>query len=97
MVVLIFFAFAHTQVRKGHIAVDVITQALPEKGKDILNAFTLLIATGMIGMVTYAQYLQTLEFYRNGLTTAVLYIPVVPFMFGFYGGWASSAWFSSLT
>jgi len=79
MVVVVFFSFAQTQVKKGHVAVDVLTNLLPETIRRIFGVITLSLAVAMTAVATYANYLQTVTVMKEKMTTAVLYIKVYPF------------------
>lgn len=79
MVILVFFAFAHTQIKKGHIAVDIVTSAVPRKVRDIMNVITACLSTIIIGIVSYATFQQILTEIAKKSTTSTLLIPIYPF------------------
>lgn len=79
MVVLVFFSFAQTQVRKGHIAVDMITHAMPYKVGIFFNIIALTCAAGMTIIMTYASIGQAQNVLNTHLTSAVILFPLFPF------------------
>lgn len=79
MVVLVFLSFAQTQVQKGHIAVDMIINALPTKLRMAFNIIALACAAGMTIIMTYASVGQAIEVYADHLTSASLEFPLFPF------------------
>lgn len=79
MVVLVFFSFAQTQVKKGHIAVDMITHAMPQKVRMFFNIIVLTCAVGMTIIMTYASVGQAENVLNTHLTSAVLLFPLFPF------------------
>lgn len=79
MVILIFFGIASNQVSKGHVSVDMFIDLFPRKARYISDTIVLSIEVIIMGVMTYAGYLQTLAYFNRGLTTDVLHIPVWPF------------------
>ncbi len=79
MIVVVFFAFAHTQAEKGHIAVDIVTTVLPRKVRDVFSVITLLMGTVMTVIAVYANLGQISGAIESKATTSVLYIPLYPF------------------
>ncbi|MCR4441790.1 MAG: TRAP transporter small permease [Peptococcaceae bacterium] len=79
MVVVVFFSFAQTQVKKGHVSVDVVTNILPLTVRRFFGIITLSLAVVMTAIITYATYLQTVTVMKEKMTTAVLYIKIYPF------------------
>ena len=79
MVVLVFFAIPHTQTVKGHVAVDIITNFMPRKIRDILEIVSYLIASVLMFFVCRANYLQIFKVQGNGQTTGTLHIACYPF------------------
>lgn len=79
MAVLVFFSFAQTQVKKGHIAVDMVTHAMPKKLRMFSNMIVLTCAAGMTLLMTYASVGQAQNVLNTHLTSAVLLFPLFPF------------------
>ncbi len=80
MVIIVFFAFGYTQIEKGHICVDVVTTAVPEKVRDILNVITSCIGVTMMGLASYASSQQIIKEFTKQSTTSTLLIPLYPFL-----------------
>ncbi|MGI5900887.1 MAG: TRAP transporter small permease [Desulfitobacteriia bacterium] len=79
MALVVFFAFAQTQVRKGHIHVDLIVNIVPNLLKRIFEVIVYALMVLTTVFITYAQYLQTVEIYAQKQVTGVLYLPMFPF------------------
>ena len=79
MVIIIFLSLAITQIEKEHIRVTLLIDLLPKRAKTFENAVVSTIMTVVSGITFYAGILLTLEDFRSGIYTAVLYIPLFPF------------------
>lgn len=79
MVILIFTSWSYTQTVSGHIHVTMLIRVFPKKPRFIVFGFTSLLSAVVIGIGTYAAYLQTLFLYKKGTCTGMLLIPLWPF------------------
>ena len=79
MVVLVFTVIPHTQTVKGHVAVDIITNFLPKKVKDIFDLFIYVVCTVFMVIVCKANFLQISKTMESSLETGTLHIPLWPF------------------
>lgn len=82
MVILIFFAVAHSQFQRSHISVDIVVSRLPIKIQSVIGSITNFISMGLFGImawrsVVHAQYLR-----ETGIQSATLpmHLPVSPFL-----------------
>jgi len=75
------FALSYTQVRRGHIAVDIVVLGFPKKVQKILNAINDLICMIFFAVVAWqiARYATTLL--KTGEVTETLRIIYYPFTY----------------
>lgn len=80
--VLTAFALGYTQVKKGHIAVDIMVLGFSKRTQQILNTLNDAICTVFFAMVAWqiAKYAGTL--WRTGEVTETLQIIYYPFTYG---------------
>jgi TRAP-type C4-dicarboxylate transport system permease small subunit len=79
LVVIVAFSLANTQVIKRHIHVDVLTNIMPRKMRDVVDALCMIISAVFVGLCAYAQYQQTIDVRATGTATTVLMIKLWPF------------------
>jgi tripartite ATP-independent transporter DctM subunit len=81
MICGIFLAMAHSQNEKGHIVVDVVTSKLSKKGQLILGFIINYLSIGMIAIVVWKAFEQTLYFAsKNMMHGQYLTLPSAIFM-----------------
>ncbi len=76
------FALGYTQIKRGHIAVDIVVLHFSKKTQGILNAINYIICTIFFALVAWqiANYAGTL--YETGEVTETLQIIYYPFTYG---------------
>lgn len=80
MIVAIFLAVAHTQNKKAHISVDIITNRLAPRPKLIMEAVHNLLAAAMFVIVIWQVYEQMLYFIqKNSQHSHYFNLPDAPF------------------
>lgn len=80
MVILVFTSWSYTQTVNGHIHVTMLVRVLPNVPKFILFGLTSLFSAVVMGIGTYAAYLQIFQLYSRKTSTGMLLIPHWPFM-----------------
>ncbi len=80
--VLTAFAMGYTQVRKGHISVDILVLGFSKRTQKSLNAINSLLCMVFFALVSWqiARYATTLM--RTGEVTETLRIAYYPFTYG---------------
>jgi len=80
--VLTAFALGYTQVRRGHIAVDVLVLRFPKRMRNFLNMINYFICMIFFGFVAWqiAEYAATLR--QTGELSETLRIIYYPFTYG---------------
>ncbi len=79
MMVLVFFALAHAQVRKAHISVDVLVLKLSKRTQQILEAVGSVLGLGLFSLMTWQIVLHALRVYKAHQHSIDLGIPLFPF------------------
>lgn len=84
-------ALAHTQRRRDHIMVDILTDRFPPLVKRILDAVSDMLAAGLFGIATWQVYAWGNKLKESGELSETLQIKFYPFVY------ATSAGFALLT
>ena len=79
MILIVFFAYAVTELDNGHVRVSIITDKLPKIPKEILDIIVRAISAVFCFVLTYACWLQTAAHIEGHITSSVLFIPFTPF------------------
>jgi TRAP-type C4-dicarboxylate transport system permease small subunit len=80
MVFLVFGAFAVTELRNGHIDIDVVVTRLPPRGRALSESLAALLSTAFWGAITWRTALHAQNVWQAGETTPNLSLPIAPFV-----------------
>lgn len=81
MSIVVFWAFAYTQHKKGNVNVTMFLKLLPPKVRMACYSFTSFLSVIMIGIVTYAAFLYGAIVLEKGSASGILDIPFYPFYY----------------
>jgi TRAP-type transport system small permease protein len=81
MVTVIGFALGYCALLKGHIRVDLILQYVSKRANQWFDVFTYAISLIFYILFTVQAWLYSLDNISGHLTSAVLAIPISPFVF----------------
>lgn len=81
LVVVVFFGLAHTQIMKGHIAVDFVVARLSRRGRAMTGVIVHLLSFALFIVVTWENLLEANAKMASGETTHLLFIPIPPFLY----------------
>jgi TRAP-type C4-dicarboxylate transport system permease small subunit len=75
-------ALAYSQIKKGHIRVDLITERLSPKGRQIVDVVAYLFCVFASSLITWQTLIRARDYFfsTRGNLTEVLGIPFFPFM-----------------
>lgn len=76
------FAMAHTSVQQGHVAVSVITQLLPSRVQDWLDAVTGVFSLIFFALVGWQSFRYAGQLHASGEVSLTLQLPFYPFVYG---------------
>ena len=80
MAILIPFGLGYCALQGGHVAVDLVVSRFPKKIQSIIGSITTLICLGLFILITWQNVIYIGENFESKLTSAVLLIPVYPFV-----------------
>ena len=80
------FALGYTQMKKGHIAVDVLVTLFNPKAQKLLQAISCLICTIFFSIAGWQIFQYATTLWRTGEVTETLRIAYYPFAYGVAGG-----------
>ncbi len=78
MGLLVLFGLATTTLQRGHIAVDIIENLVPESIAKLFAAIAALCGLTFIGLLAWRLWDRSFKFMDDGLATDVLFLPVWP-------------------
>ncbi len=81
MGLLVSLGLAITTLSKGHIAVDLLSNAVSGTGKRWLARLAGLFGLVVFGVMAWRLWDRALNFKEDGLATQVLFLPVYPVVF----------------
>lgn len=80
MVFLVFGAFAVTELRNGHVDIDVVVTKLSPRWQALSETFAVLLSTAFWGAITWRTALHAQNVWHAGETTPNLSLPIAPFV-----------------
>jgi TRAP-type C4-dicarboxylate transport system permease small subunit len=80
--VVMAFALGYTQIRRGHIAVDVLVLGFPKKAQNLLNSINCLICMIFFGLATWQICRYAGVLWKTGEVSETLRIIYYPFAYG---------------
>lgn len=80
MGIVITFSVVYTAHEKAHIGVDLVIDHFPDRAKTYIGCITSLLALILFVFITWQTIVFISDEYHSRLTSAVLYIPVFPFI-----------------
>ncbi len=80
MGIVVTFSIAYTAYKKSHIGVDLVLVHLQEKTKRLIGCITSFLTFILFVLICWQTYILIIEDYRSTIISAVLYIPVYPFI-----------------
>jgi len=81
MGLIVLFGMAITTLKRGHIAVDLLSGVLPRFGDMALKYLASFCGFLFIGLMAWRLFDRANNFMNDGLATQVLFLPVFPVVF----------------
>lgn len=81
MVVLVFFALAHTEVSNGHVRVDLIMSRFGERAQTLVDMITQFVCFLLFGLVTWSALVHSARMKASGEVSQDLWLPIYPFVY----------------
>ncbi len=80
--IIVSFALAFTSMEKGHIAVEILVEKLPQRAQFAIETFTNLVSFLVFGLITHQAFIYALDIKKSGEVSLTLQMPIYPFIFG---------------
>ncbi|MCJ7833659.1 MAG: TRAP transporter small permease [Deltaproteobacteria bacterium] len=80
--VIVSFALAFTSLEKGHIAVEILVEKLPERLQSAIESFNNLLGALFFGLISFQAVVYAIDIKRSGEVSLTIQMPIYPFIFG---------------
>jgi tripartite ATP-independent transporter DctM subunit len=80
LILVVFFSVAQAAARKDHVRVELLVSRLPLRVQTVFNVVSDTGVFGLSFLIAWQAALFALDKWQKGLTTAVLSIPIYPFI-----------------
>jgi TRAP-type C4-dicarboxylate transport system permease small subunit len=80
LAVIVLTAIGHTQMKRGHISIDILVSRFSPKVQAILDCVTDFCSLAMFALVTWRTVKYTQLLYESNDVSGVLRLPVYPFL-----------------
>ena len=80
MGIVVTFSVAYTAHKKAHIGVDLVIERLPGKARRVIGCITSFFTLILFMLICWQTFLLIFEEYSTKIISAVLYVPVYPFI-----------------
>ncbi len=74
------WAIAYTQVRKGNITIELLVSRFPEKAQSIIGILVYLVSTALFAIITWQTFLFAVNTFEVGELSEVIRVPEGPFV-----------------
>ena len=81
MCILASMVFAYTQIKKGHVSIDIGIRRLRRRTQAVIDSITYILALGIFSIMSWQAYIWAGITERSGLESGVLPINVYPFYY----------------
>ena len=80
MAILVSFSIVYCAHQQAHVHVDIIVEHLSQRTRALLSCVTSFLTLLLFLLITWQAFSYIVDEYESKLTSAVLYIPVYPFV-----------------
>jgi len=80
--VVIFFAWAHTEVQKGHISIELVVSRFPQRSQAIFDSITCFLSAGICALLAWQLGVHGMRLWQTGETTPTLELRYFPIVLG---------------
>lgn len=80
--VAVAFAMAHTSVKKGHVAVDILVERFPAKIQSLIETITGSFGFILFALISWQSVLYANDLRASGEVSLTLELPFYPFVYG---------------
>ena len=80
LAIAVLTAIGHTQMRRGHISIDLVITKLPRKIRNIIDCITDFLSLAIFVLVTWQTIKYAYLLYISNDVSAILRLPMYPFL-----------------
>ena len=80
MGIVVTFSVAYTAHKKAHIGVDLVVERFSVRTRRVISCITNLLTLILFVLICWQTFLLIFEEYESKIVSAVLYIPIYPFI-----------------
>jgi len=80
MGIVVTFCVAYTAHKRAHIGVDLVIERFPKTARRLIGCVTSFLTLILFVLICWQTFLLIFEEYQSDIISAVLYIPVYPFI-----------------
>ncbi len=81
LLIVIFFALAHTEFLNGHVKVDLVMSRFGERTQAVVDMVTQLVCFVLCGLITWSSLVHSARLKAAGEVSQDLWIPIYPFIY----------------
>lgn len=78
MIAIMYLGFGHTQMKEGHVRVDMFVNKFAPKARCVVNGIIMIITTFFSVLLTIQSFKQLLTYKESGLSFSVTHFPYWP-------------------
>ena len=79
MAIVVFTALSYCETRKGHVHIELIFSLLPKRLQKVMGGVTSILISGLFALIARQNVVRAIDLRLEGLTSAMLHVPVYPF------------------
>lgn len=84
--IVVSFALAFTSMEKGHIAVEILVEKLPQRAQFAIESGTNFVGFLLFGLIAYQAFIYALDIRKSGEVSLTLQMPIYPFLLAMAAG-----------
>ena len=79
LALMVFLSWGYTQIKKGHVNVELFITLFPPRLRLITDLFTTLVTLGLCILIVWQSTIMAIETHRSGEVVFVIHWPLAPF------------------
>lgn len=80
LALVVFFSIGYTQLRRGHISIDVLVSRFSPRAQAIIDSITCLFALVLFSLVTWQSVRYASRLFAGHDVSGILSLPIYPFV-----------------
>lgn len=81
MAIVVFTALSYCETRNGHVHIELVFSLLSKRLQKIMRGVTSILISGLFALIAQQNVVRAMDLRLEGLTSAMLHVPVYPFYF----------------